>query len=48
MCASKATNTFINMENRDKLEIKDENVLKLSKLELIPIKWEVKEDKVFL
>ena len=41
VCASKATNTFINMENREKIELNDENLPKLKKLELIPQKWEV-------
>ena len=48
MCASKATNTFTNMENKEKAEFKDGEIAKLNKLELIPIKWEVIDGKVFL
>lgn len=48
MCASKATSTFVNMENRDKLSISDASIPKLNKLELVPVKWEVIDDKVSL
>ena len=48
ICASKATNTFSNMEDNQKKQINDEQITKLTKLELIPVKWEVIENKVYL